>query len=379
MATDQDLDIDNQNEEIIVQLHALEMAIKQQKLEAIHRHDIRGAWRRDGANSMVNWLCGRLNVSFANAKAMVECAEALEQLPATKEALGRGAISYDQVRDLVRFATPERDEELANQAPGWSAAEVRKRARDEAPITQQDIHDTYRKRFFSLNWDERERLCHLSGILPAEEGAVLEKALLRIAQEMNIDPAHSTYNRINADALVHLASLRLGSDDDTDRATVVVNIDMDTLAGGEGVGHLENGIPVPVPTVRRLSCDGRVQPFTADKHGTALGIGRASRKIPAWLLRQIKERDGHCTFPGCYYDKWLHAHHVKHWATGGPTDLDNLVMLCGPHHRLVHDGGWKLRRREDETIEFVRPNGLVLQRGPTPLRPDIRERFLGGG
>jgi hypothetical protein len=73
----------------------------------------------------------------------------------------------------------------------------------------------------------------------------------------------------------------------------------------------------------------------------------------------------------------LHAHHIKHWASGGPTDSDNLVMLCGYHHRLVHDGGWVMTAHDDKTLEFIRPNGRPLVPGPLALRPEIRTRFFG--
>jgi hypothetical protein len=313
-------------EDAMLQLHAMITASTRHLLEYIREFDRREAWRRDGATSMTHWLCGRLNVSFATAKSWIESAYGLEQLPATTEAFGSGTISYDQVKELVRFATPERDAELARQARGWSAAEVKRRAANERPIDATQMHD---ERYLRMRWDERFGMLRIWAQLPDTDGATVEKALSRIADQERPDP-RADFEKACADALVELASMRLGSDPDVDRATIVVHVDADTLTtGGEGVGRLENGIPIAPETVRRLGCDGRVQ-LLVKRDGESFGVGRASRKLPAWLLRHIKERDGGCRFPGCTHYRWLHAHHIRHWASGGATDSDN------PRRKLSH-------------------------------------------
>jgi hypothetical protein len=63
---------------------------------------------------------------------------------------------------------------------------------------------------------------------------------------------------------------------------------------------------------------------------------------------QAGSSDGGCVLPAC--DRplaWCEAHQVWHWVDGGPTDLDNLVLLCRAHHRAVHEGGWRLTRQPD--------------------------------
>ena len=361
-------------EDAITQLHAMITASTRHLLEYIREFDRREAWRRDGATSMTHWLCARLNVSYATAKDWVEATNALEELPATTQAFGDATLSWDQVKELVRFATPERDEELAAQAPGWSVAEVKRRARNERPIDPTQAHD---ERYLRMRWDERFGMLRIWAQLPDTDGATVEKALSRIADQERPDP-RADFEKACADALVELASMRLGSDPDVDRATIVVHVDEQTLSTGEGVGHLENGIPLHPDTVRRLGCDGRIQ-LLVKRDGEALGVGRASRKLPGWLLRHIKERDGGCRFPGCTHYRWLHAHHIRHWASGGPTDADNLVMLCGYHHRLVHDGDWQMVPKPDGTLEFIRPDGVPVATRPPGLRPEIRERFFGPG
>jgi hypothetical protein len=65
----------------------------------------------------------------------------------------------------------------------------------------------------------------------------------------------------------------------------------------------------------------------------------------------------------------LHAHHVKHWAEGGATDLSNLVLLCSTHHRAVHEGGFRLEAGEGGGLELYAPAGFRLRE--VPALPDL--------
>ena len=76
-----------------------------------------------------------------------------------------------------------------------------------------------------------------------------------------------------------------------------------------------------------------------ERHGQVIGSGRATRTISRRLRRALEHRDRCCVVPGCGATRGLHAHHVRHWEDGGPTELDNLVLLCPFHHRLHHSGG----------------------------------------
>ncbi|MCY4477570.1 MAG: HNH endonuclease signature motif containing protein, partial [Gammaproteobacteria bacterium] len=93
--------------------------------------------------------------------------------------------------------------------------------------------------------------------------------------------------------------------------------------------------------------------------GEPLAVGRRTRAVPPAIRRALRVRDGGCRFPGCDRSRYVHAHHIKHWADGGETRLDNLVTLCSQHHRQVHEGGYGVRVRDGE-IEFTRPDGRVI-------------------
>jgi hypothetical protein len=90
--------------------------------------------------------------------------------------------------------------------------------------------------------------------------------------------------------------------------------------------------------------------------------------VPPALRRALNSRDRCCRFPGCTQRRHLHAHHIDHWAHGGPTELSNLVHLCRFHHRLVHEGGYTLERvGRDRSLRFRRPDGMVVPAVPAPV------------
>jgi hypothetical protein len=109
-----------------------------------------------------------------------------------------------------------------------------------------------------------------------------------------------------------------------------------------------------------------------DADGNPVGIGRTARNIPAWLWRALMARDGGCVFPGCGTRRFVDGHHIEHWEDGGPTDIDNLVVLCRFHHDLVHKQGWSVRLDEQQVATWHRPNGDRFE--PAPRRQEIDER-----
>ena len=85
-------------------------------------------------------------------------------------------------------------------------------------------------------------------------------------------------------------------------------------------------------TSRRIACDAATVKVAQRADGSVLGVGRKTRTIPPALRRALEIRDRGCRFPGCGR-RFTDAHHVKHWADGGETSLDNCLLLCG-HHLL---------------------------------------------
>ena len=153
------------------------------------------------------------------------------------------------------------------------------------------------------------------------------------------------------------------------RHEVVVHVDAEVLARGTaGRCEIEHHTALAAETARRLCCDGGIVATADGPRGEPLSVGRRTRSIPPALRRALMSRDRGCRFPGCPATHRLHGHHVRHWAEGGETALDNLVLLCPVHHRLVHEGGFDVRRLDDGALRFTAPNGQTV-RAPTPHEP----------
>ena len=159
-----------------------------------------------------------------------------------------------------------------------------------------------------------------------------------------------------------------------DRYQVVVHADAGALSGEQGGGRCElaDGSPLAIQTARRLACDASLVRLL-ERDGQPLRIGRKTRTIPPALRRALTARDRGCRFPGCGSRRYLDAHHIEHWADGGATDLENLLHLCGHHHRLLHEGGYRITRTAGGGISFQRRDGR-----PIPACPGARPRAAPG-
>lgn len=125
--------------------------------------------------------------------------------------------------------------------------------------------------------------------------------------------------------------------------------------------------------VRRIACCAGIQRVVLDPAGATLDVGREYRTATPAQFAALITRDGGCAFPGCTRPPaWCEAHHIVHWVDGGSTDLDNLVLLCGRHHTVVHHEGWDIVVNTDRLPDFVPPPWVDPDRTP---RRNKRPRF----
>ncbi|MCL7957370.1 MAG: HNH endonuclease, partial [marine benthic group bacterium] len=168
-----------------------------------------------------------------------------------------------------------------------------------------------------------------------------------------------------------------------ERYQVVLHVDTDTLTDSDsesdrlGRSELEDGTRVSAETSRRLACDASV--VTIRQGGSeTLDVGRRTRTVPPAIRRALEARDRGCRFPGCGL-RFTDAHHVRHWADGGETKLENLILLCHHHHRLVHEAGWTVKWWEPGHPAFTDPRGQthVNHRRPvSSLASDPVEKLI---
>jgi hypothetical protein len=296
-----------------------------------------------------------------------------------------GVLSWDQLAacvDLVAYGWAD-EATVAADAAGRTAWELKRMARDAKKVSLAEANERHRQRYLRTRWDLDEGGMRIDGWLPDAEAKLLETALNRGAEDQPTDPdapqERRWLNERKADALIELASAKLGADRDPERATVVVHVDAHALAGDNDavdLAALELGPLISMATAHRLACDGRCRVVVDDVFGRTVEVAHGVYTPPRWLRRRVLERDGACRWPGCERTALLHLHHIKWWTRdGGTTEEGNLCALCHFHHRLVHEGGWEISGDPIGRLTFTSPRGRTLTGNPPPLRDDIRTQL----
>ncbi len=336
-------------------------------LELIGELDRRGAWAESGwCRSSAEWLAWRCALTPRAAREHVRVARRLRELPSIREAFARGELSYAKVRALTRVATRESEEELLELGSVLTAAQLERTVRAYRRVMTEEARRSQEDAVLSVSWSEDGSL-ELHGRLAPEDGTLFLRALEAVRDARWREGRGSAEPRearqaSNAEALVALAEAALAAPDGSrpggERYQVVVHADLDVLArDAEGGCELEDGSALAPETARRLACDASI-----------VRNGRRSRSIPPALRRALRSRDRGCRFPGCENRRFVDAHHVRHWAKGGATTLQNLVLLCRRHHRAVHEGGYRVDRHGC----FFDPWG-----NPIPGVPSLPRGHLG--
>ena len=374
-------------------------------LRLIAEFDRRKGWAQWGVVSCTHWLSWACSVGVGAAREYVRVATALAGLPLLDESFAAGRLSYSKVRALTRVADRIDERTLLDQGLVHTASQLERVVRGYRKAEGIGLEQRRRRRARWF-WDEDGMLV-VSARLTADVGAVVVAALQQAHQEVFVssrpcaaagvpasDADESEGNESDgddgeaisaADALVAMArsALAAGPVDSSgdDQHLVVLHADIGVFAGssaptgdqprsdGELLCQLENGPGVDRSTAERIACDSAmVAVLHSAKPGELLRLGRKTRKMSAALRRALRIRDGGCQFPGCHRRRHLQAHHVVHWMHGGPTDLDNLVLLCGRHHRAIHEEGFTLSWSTDPG-DGRQSGGWVFRRPDTVLVP----------
>ncbi|QII05364.1 DUF222 domain-containing protein [Rhodococcoides fascians A25f] len=139
----------------------------------------------------------------------------------------------------------------------------------------------------------------------------------------------------------------------------------DLFGDGTTVGWLPWMGPLSRNTSRQLACDCLLTAIVMDENGSPINLARTARTVNAKQKRALTARDHGCAFPGCGKPAaWTEGHHIWHWTDGGPTDMNNLVLLCGFHHRLIHHSDWEVFIGADNHPWFVPPATVDPYREP---------------
>jgi hypothetical protein len=361
-------------EKEIVELAAHINAATCRWLLLVGEFDRRGchlAWGFHSTSAWVSWTCG---LTPRAARERVRVAKALRELPLTRAAFGKGEISYSKVRALTRAASPETEERFLDLARFATASQLERTVRAYRSARAVAAGVTVEP-YVDWAWNDDGSLS-FRGRLPADAGATFLAALRR-GHELERDQRRQAPERAGeppaapvkgADAFVSLCEAALTSDGSSrggDRYRVLVHLDSD------GRAELEQGSTLSENATRRILCDAATETVDASDSGRAR-VGPRIRTIPSSVRRAVDARDEGCRFPGCTHRSYIDHHHIVHWVDGGEHTTQNLVSLCRRHHRLIHEGGFKVKRQPTGELVFGRPSGEVIYAQPPAIQGDAQ-------
>ncbi|MCV7157500.1 HNH endonuclease signature motif containing protein [Mycolicibacterium brisbanense] len=360
-------------------------AIDGRMVDIISELERDGLWGATGARSITSLVAWKTGVTPNNAETVVAVARRAEDFPLCVEGLREGRLSLDQVGVIAERAADGSDAHYAELAEVATVTQLRTAVKLEPrpePVPRPEPKRVFRK-------DVREDHTTYQITLPHDEAATVDAAM-----QSHQDALIAEWKRDHEDADgetseqappfpdavdAFMSVVEAGWDADVarrphgQRTTVVVHVDLDKN-GEKPVAALHLGPALSDDERRYLTCDATCEVWF-QRAGQVIGAGRTTRTVNRRLRRALEYRDRCCAVPGCGATRGLHAHHITHWEEGGPTDLDNLVLLCPYHHRLHHKGGITITGPAHQ-LSITDPTGQQLHPGslarpPTTPPPDV--------
>ena len=388
--------------EIVAECQALgrlEAQVKAHQLAAARALETSQAAASLGATSTGALLANTFGGDPAAAKRTLAQAARMQDATQTQEAFGRGEVTLAQaeliaktVKDLPGEPSPEQREACETQllcdAPKLTFKDLTRRADRISEVfapEQVDAHenDILEKRETSARdksylWvvDRRDGTYKGEFVIPEAQGAMLKNAhnAINAPQVKNTDQSEavldekSSYGQQMADAFCTLIET-IPADKLPDTAGVgavmTVNLDFETLLGQVKPATLSDGCRISAGQARLMACQLRILPQVFDGESLPLDHGRTKRLFQKPQRRAMERRDGGCTFPRCDRPpSWCVGHHARTtWGNGSGTDLQDGVLICPHHHRIVHAKGWEIRF-VDGIPEYIPPPTIDPQRRP---------------
>lgn len=347
-------------------------------IEAIGELHANGGYAADGDVSITAWLRRACALSQKQAGALGLTATRLRDLPGTSSLYEDGVLTSSQVSIITGTITnltaplfAEHEPELLARFSTLSPRDLttamrRWQAAAEDELCTQFPETPQRTLRLSATWNGRREL---SGSFDPYAGDTIERA---VEMAMTWDGAAETrgYAQRRGDALFEICKQFLVKHDkprrNRNRPSVGVLIDLHKLEEA-GRASLRDGTPLDRATTKQILCDSDVHRIVTAGSGVVFDYGRETRLVTRELWNVLVDIDGGCRYGTCdRKHDWTEAHHVWAWEDGGPTDLDNLVLLCSRHHHLIHQHGWHAKLLPDRTFVVTTPTGTTIESHPPP-------------
>ena len=342
-------------------------------LELLVRFDDLQGWKSSGATHCAAWMNLEIGIGIQLSWEYLRVGRKLKSLPTVQALFRVGKLSWSKVRLITRVADSENEKTLCHAALDASVSEVQRLCDDYKWVDNDNgkaDNDQAMQQWASraLTWNQTSNgSTRIQLVLPPEVAQAflnsIEHSLNQLGDAGNDTDIKVTQRRADAAVLMAETSLQSAGQAiaSADRYQVSISVDADAFVKAESCESTHspdsnptkrptlNGIgPIATETARRIACDCCVSINKTSK-SEPTNIGRKSRVWPNAMARAIKERDQQCAWPGCSHSHQLHIHHIKHWADGGETSIQNGVCLCAYHHTLVHEGGYTVERVENDS------------------------------
>jgi hypothetical protein len=339
-------------------------------------------WAIDGYKSLNSWLCQETRRSPGDAARMLQLMRQLRSLPVTEEAFSNGTLATSQVlaitanvndKTIDLFADAEAEmvpllaectvDQTGRVLKEWAARA--KAAVDADSGTDPEPESDHLH--FSPLMDGRFKL---DGQLSGDDAKVVEEGLGVCLPELVEGEPVVPFSQRQAAALVEMARRALQNVPSPARRSteMTVIIDFQDYING-GVAKYADGTMLAPDRVKRLLCDAQLRFIVHGEHGEPLWMSRKVRSATPAQWQALVARDRHCAFPGCTMKPiWCVAHHILEYDRDhGPTDIDNMAILCGQHHKTVHKPGWTVKMEPGQYLAITTPDGHVLRGPPRTL------------
>lgn len=315
--------------------------------------------------TLPQWIAWQAGLTNGEARSVVRLSRRLEELPVLREAFESGRLSQGTVSTLLPVATPDNEATLLETSQVATASQLGRLVGAMKSVEKKDSV-VEREEFLNFGHDDNGSWW-LRGSLRSEWGAQIETAL-RVAQDIDRERGEPLVT--SAEALMRVVGGFMDNHESagsevSDRYRVIVRVDSDAV--GNVDGHIVGAKHIEAHTIEELLCESYLS-VVLTKHGKPVTVANPGRFASVDQRRALVVRDGGCRFPGCGRTKFLKAHHLVRHLDGGPTSLDNMILLCQGHHTLIHKPGWKVGFDDDGHLAFIdkwgRDRAAVVERPP---------------
>ncbi len=332
-------------------------ALESEFLRRVTEVERRRSFERHGYLSATSFLVDRCGLSGAAASERVRMSRALRHMPVARQALAEAELSYGQIRYLAqaRDAQPDafadHEATMVEAVAPLSLADTRRlidhwrqAVLPDESTARMEAMTAGRRLFVSRTF---AGMIRLDGWFDPIDGDTILTALAAATAEKDKARDDASPAQRRADGLAEICRQWLANGAPAmggERPHIDVIVDLDTLEKRAGKRCETSRVGVIDPeSARMLACDAGVARIITSGPSEPLDVGRRTRTIPSAIRRALVVRDGGCRFPGCDRPShWCEGHHIQHWAEGGETKLDNLVLICRRHHRMVHHRGLEI-------------------------------------